>query len=100
MLIREQGNLDLPVDQVIHLKGDTPGHPTRKLTRSAAFQAIELLRDYRQAEQAIAKRWATPFRLLKVGGAFGQKMVMPDQRLLEQVRDMVNKMDLNKHRPH
>ncbi len=59
-----------------------------------AFQSIELLRDYRRAEQAIAKRWATPFRLLKVGGAFGQKMVMPDQKMLEQVRDMVNKMDL------
>ena len=44
--------------------------------------------------EAIAKRWATPFRLLKVGGAFGQKMVMPDQKMLEQVRDMVNKMDL------
>jgi hypothetical protein len=29
-----------------------------------------------------------------VGGAFGQKMVMPDQRMLEQVRDMVNKMDM------
>jgi hypothetical protein len=59
-----------------------------------AFQSIELLRDYRRAEQAIAKRWATPFRLLKVGGAFGQKMVMPDQKMLEQVRDMVNKMDM------
>ena len=59
-----------------------------------AFQSIELLRDYRRAEQAIAKRWATPFRLLKVGGAFGQKMVMPDQKMLEGVRDMVNKMDL------
>ena len=59
-----------------------------------AFQSIELLRDYRRAEQAIAKRWTTPFRLLKVGGAFGQKMVMPDQKMLEQVRDMVNKMDL------
>ena len=59
-----------------------------------AFQSIELLRDYRRAEQAIAKRWATPFRLLKVGGAFGQKMVMPDQKMLEQVRERVNKMDL------
>jgi hypothetical protein len=29
-----------------------------------------------------------------VGGAFGQKMVMPDQKMLEQVRDMVNKMDM------
>lgn len=29
-----------------------------------------------------------------VGTAFGQEMVTPDQRMLEQVRDMVNKMDM------
>ena len=87
--------IDLPVDQVIHLKWDAPGFsPRGNSLVLPAFQAIELLRDYRRAEQAIAKRWATPFRLLKVGGAFGQKMVMPDQRMLEQVRDMVNKMDM------
>ncbi len=87
--------IDLPVDQVIHLKWDAPGFSPRGNSMILpAFQAIELLRDYRRAEQAIAKRWATPFRLLKVGGAFGQKMVMPDQRMLEQVRDMVNKMDM------
>ena len=87
--------INLPVDQVIHLKWDAPGFsPRGNSLVLPAFQAIELLRDYRRAEQAIAKRWATPFRLLKVGGAFGQKMVMPDQRMLEQVRDMVNKMDM------
>lgn len=87
--------LDLPVEQVIHLKWDAPAFsPRGNSLVLPAFQAIELLRDYRRAEQAIAKRWATPFRLLKVGGSFGQKMVMPDQKMLEQVRDMVNKMDL------
>jgi len=87
--------IDLPADQVIHLKWDAPGFsPRGNSLVLPAFQAIELLRDYRRAEQASAKRWATPFRLLKVGGAFGQKMVMPDQRMLEQVRDMVNKMDM------
>jgi hypothetical protein len=86
---------DLPVEQVIHLKWDAPAFsPRGNSLVLPAFQSIELLRDYRRAEQAIAKRWTTPFRLLKVGGAFGQKMVMPDQRMLEQVRDMVNKMDL------
>ena len=85
----------LPIEQVIHLKWDAPAFsPRGNSLVLPAFQAIELLRDYRRAEQAIAKRWATPFRLLKVGGAFGQKMVMPDQRMLEQVRDMVNKMDM------
>jgi hypothetical protein len=87
--------IDLPVEHVLHLKWDAPSFSPRGNSMVLpAFQAIELLRDYRKAEQAIAKRWATPFRLLKVGGAFGQKMVMPDQRMLEQVRDMVNKMDM------
>lgn len=87
--------IPLPVDQVLHLKWDAPSFsPRGNSIALPAFQSIELLRDYRRAEQAIAKRWATPFRLLKVGGAFGQKMVMPDQRMLEGVRDMVNKMDL------
>lgn len=87
--------LALPVEQVLHLKWDAPSFsPRGNSIVLSAFQSIELLRDYRRAEQAIAKRWATPFRLIKVGGGFGQKMVMPDQRMLEGVRDMVNKMDL------
>jgi len=85
----------LPVEQTIHLKWDAPEFsPRGNSLVLPAFQSIELLRDYRRAEQAIAKRWATPFRLIKVGGAFGQKMVMPDQKMLEQIRDMVNKMDM------
>jgi flagellar basal body-associated protein FliL len=87
--------IDLPVEQVIHLKWDAPSFsPRGNSLVLPAFQSIELLRDYRKAEQAIAKRWTTPFRLIKVGGAFGQKMVMPEQKMLEQVRDMVNKMDI------
>lgn len=87
--------LKLPVEQTLHLKWDTPSFsPRGNSLVLPAFEPIELLRDYRRAEKAIAKRWATPFRLLKVGGAYGQKMVMPDQKMLEQVRDMVNKMDL------
>ena len=87
--------LDLPVDQVLHLKWDAPGFSPRGNSMVLpAFQSIELLRDYRKAERAIAKRWATPFRLLKVGGSFGPKLVMPDQKMLETVRDMVNRMDM------
>jgi hypothetical protein len=87
--------LKLPVEQTLHLKWDAPSFsPRGNSLVLPAFDSIELLRDYRRAEKAIAKRWATPFRLLKVGGAYGQKMVMPDQKMLEQVRDMVNKMDL------
>ena len=87
--------LNLPVEQVLHLKWDAPSFsPRGNSLVLPAFASLELLRDYRRAEQAIAKRWATPFRLLKVGGAYGPKLVMPDQKMLEQVRDMVNKMDL------
>ncbi|MCL4553271.1 MAG: hypothetical protein M1305_06965 [Candidatus Marsarchaeota archaeon] len=87
--------LNLPVEQTIHLKWDAPEFsPRGNSLVLPAFQSIELLRDYRRAEQAIAKRWATPFRLIKVGGAFGQKMVMPDTKMIEQIRDMVNKMDM------
>ncbi|MEN6521122.1 MAG: hypothetical protein ABFD46_08240 [Armatimonadota bacterium] len=87
--------LELPVEQTIHLKWDAPEFsPRGNSLVLPAFESIELLRDYRRAEKAIAKRWATPFRLLKVGGAYGAKMVMPDQKMLESVRDMVNKMDL------
>jgi hypothetical protein len=88
-------SIDLPVEQVLHLKWDAPSFsPRGNSLVLPAFQSIELLRDYRRAERAIAKRWTTPFRLLKVGGAFGQKMVMPDQKMLEQVRDLINKMDM------
>lgn len=59
-----------------------------------AFESLELLRDYRRAERAIAKRWTTPFRLVKVGGAFGNKMVNPDQRMIEELRRQIAKMDL------
>jgi len=87
--------LSLPVEQVLHLKWDAPSFsPRGNSLVLPAFQSIELLRDYRKAEQAIAKRWTTPFRLLKVGGAYGQRMIMPDQKMLEQIRDMVNKMDM------
>ncbi|MDH7602237.1 MAG: hypothetical protein QHI38_08835 [Armatimonadota bacterium] len=87
--------LKLPVEQTLHLKWDAPAFsPRGNSLVLPAFESIELLRDYRRAEKAIAKRWATPFRLIKVGGAFGQKMVMPDQKMLEQTRDMVNKMDM------
>lgn len=87
--------LKLPVEQTLHLKWDAPAFsPRGNSLVLPAFDSIELLRDYRRAEKAIAKRWATPFRLIKVGGAFGQKMIMPDQKMLEQTRDMVNKMDM------
>jgi len=85
----------LPVEQTLHLRWDAPPFsPRGNSLVLPAFQSIELLRDYRRAEQAIAKRWATPFRLIKVGGAFNQRLIMPEQKMLQDVRDMVNKMDM------
>ncbi|CAM2070234.1 hypothetical protein SCOR_32965 [Sulfidibacter corallicola] len=89
------GGVKLPVDQLLHLKWDAPTFSQRGNSMVLpAFESIELLRDYRRAERAIAKRWTTPLRLIKVGGSYGQKMVMPDQAMLEQTRDMINRMDL------
>lgn len=87
--------LKLPVEQTLHLKWDAPSFsPRGNSLVLPAFESIEILRDYRRAEQAIAKRWATPLRLIKVGGEFGQRMIMPDQKMLHEVRDLMNKMDL------
>jgi len=87
--------LALPVEQVIHLRWDAPPFsPRGNSLVLPAFQSIELLRDYRKAEQAIAKRWATPFRLIKVGGAYHQRVITPDQKMLQGIRDQVSKMDM------
>ncbi len=87
--------LDLPVEQTLHLKWDAPGFSPRGNSLALpAFQSIELLRHYREAEEAIAKRWSTPLRIIKVGGQFGQRLIMPDQKMLQDVRELMNKMDL------
>jgi len=87
--------LDLPLDQVIHIKWNAPAFSQRGNSMVVtAFNSIELLRDYRNAERAVAKRWTTPLRFIQVGGQFGQKTIIPDQKTLNSVRDMINKMDL------
>ncbi len=87
--------MDLPVEQTLHLKWDAPEFsPRGNSLVLPAFQSIELLRNYRSAEEAIAKRWTTPLRLIKVGGEFGQRLIVPDQKMLQEVRDLMNKMDL------
>lgn len=85
----------LNVEQALHLKWDAPEFSPRGNSMVLpAFDSLELLRDYRRAERAIAKRWATPLRFIKVGGAYGQKMIMPDQRMLDSIRDVINNMDM------
>ena len=87
--------INLPIEQLIHLKWKAPSFATQGNSMILpAFQCIELLRDYRKAQQAIAKRWTTPLRLIKIGGQFGQKLIMPDQKMLETIRGMLNKLDL------
>ncbi|MBI5788964.1 MAG: hypothetical protein HZA78_08940 [Candidatus Schekmanbacteria bacterium] len=87
--------ITLPVEQLLHLKWRAPIFASQGNSMILpAFQSIELLRDYRRAQAAIAKRWTTPLRLVKVGGQFGQKLIMPDQKMLETIRGVFNKMDL------
>ncbi len=87
--------LKLPVEQTLHLKWDAPSFsPRGNSIVLPAFESIELLRDYRRAEKAIAKRWTTPLRFIKVGGEFGKNVVMPDQKTIQQIRDTINKTDI------
>ncbi len=87
--------ISLPLEQLLHLKWDAPSFSPRGNSMVLpAFHAIALLRDYRKSESAIARRWTTPLRFVQVGGQFGSKLVMPDQGMLDKVRDMLNRMDL------
>jgi len=87
--------IDLPLDQLLHIKWNAPSYSARGNSMVVtAFESIELLRDYRKAERAVAKRWTTPLRFIQVGGQFGQKTIIPDQKTLNSVRDMLNRMDL------
>ena len=87
--------VSLALDQMVHLKWNAPEFETRGNSMVLpAFEAIELLRKYRKAEAAIADRWTTPLRFIQVGGSFGGKIITPDQGMLEQIRDEMNRMDL------
>ena len=87
--------ISLAIDQMLHLKWNVPEFEIRGNSMVLpAFEAIQLLRDYRKAERAIAKRWATPLRFIQVGGNFGGKLILPDQTMLDRVRDGMERMDL------
>jgi len=88
-------HITLAVEQMLHLKWNVPEFESRGNSMVLpAFESIELLRDYRTAERAIAKRWATPLRFIQVGGNFGGKLITPDQAMLEAIRDEMGRMDL------
>jgi len=85
----------LNLDTMLHVKWNAPEfEPRGNSMVLPAFEAIELLRDYRQAERAIAKRWATPLRFIQVGGAFGGKLITPDQKTIEGIRNEMNHMNM------
>jgi len=87
--------IELPLEQLIHLKWDAPSFsPRGNSIVLAAFHAIALLRDYRKSESAIAKRWTTPMRFVTVGGQFGTRLIMPDAGMMARIRDTINQMDL------
>ena len=82
------------VEQFRRWLWDAPGfaeHGTSMVL--PAFESIELLRDYRRAERAIAKRWATPIRLIKVGGQFGKTVVMPKASMLKDIKKVFDSMN-------
>ncbi len=87
--------IELPLEQMIHRKWNAPQFSARGNSMVIpAFESIELLRDYRRAQRAIAKRWTTPLRFILVGGKYGDKVIMPTQKMISTIRDQVNKMDL------
>ena len=85
----------LSLEQLLHVKWNCPEFDVHGNSMVLpAFEAIELLRDYRKAERAIARRWATPMRFIQVGGAYGGRIITPDQKMIEKVRDEVDRMDM------
>ena len=87
--------IELPLEQLVRMKWNAPQFAARGNSMVVpAFESIELSRDYRRAQRAIAKRWTTPLRFIQVGGKFGDKVIMPTQKMLENTRNQVNKMDL------
>jgi hypothetical protein len=86
----------LSLDRLLHVKWNVPEYEPRGQSMVLpAFEAIELLRDYRRAERAIAKRWTTPLRFIQVGGVFaGGKTILPTQQEIDAVRDVVETADL------
>jgi len=89
------GGVSLALDQMLHIKWNAPEFsPRGNSLVLPAFESIELLRDFRKAERAIAKRWTTPLRFIQVGGQFGDKVIMPSQKMIDTLRGELNKMDL------
>jgi len=93
---QNQKEINLLLDQLIHQKWNATEFCLRGHSMILpAFDSIELLRDYRRAERAIAKRWATPLRFIQVGGYYGDKLIKPTTRMIDDIRQEMNKLDLD-----
>ncbi|MFA6567803.1 MAG: hypothetical protein WCS96_06290 [Victivallales bacterium] len=91
----KEDSIPLPLSRVLHLRWNvTSDSPRGNSMVLSAFHDIELLHDYRKVQEAIAKGWKTPLRLVQVGGVFGDKVIMPDDHMLRAVRDMLNRVEL------
>ena len=87
--------IHLAIDQLLHLKWNAPEFSPRGNSMVLpAFDSIELLRDFRKAERAIAKRWTTPLRFIQVGGQYGNKTIAPDQKMIEDIKKELDSMDI------
>ena len=87
--------IPLNIGQMLHVKWNAPEfEPRGNSMVLPAFEAIDLLHDYRKAERAIAKRWTTPLRFIQVGGTYGGKLIVPDQAMLDRIRDEMGRMDM------
>jgi hypothetical protein len=86
--------LSFSPDRVFHLRRNVSRDDDRGDSMVvAAFRPVELLKDLRKAEHAAAKRLASPMRFIKVGGQFGNKTIIPDQKTLNNIRDALNGMN-------
>ena len=78
--------IELPLEQLIHRKWNAPQFSARGNSMVIpAFESIELLRDYRRAQRAIAKRWTTPLRFILVGGKRGKRCKSRLQEMLSTI---------------
>lgn len=86
--------ISLEPDQFFRAKWDSPDFNLHGVSIvQPAFESIQLMRHYRNAEKAIAQRWTTPLRFISVGGKFGDKIVTPKQEMIEKIRDILDEMD-------
>jgi|GEM_PF-195261 len=91
------GGKTIPLDvaNLLHLRWNSPEFEQRGSSMILpAMGSLALLLDYRAAERAIAKRWTTPLRFIKIGGQFGTKLINPDQNTLNKFRDEMEHADL------